>query len=686
MIAEMQNSNNLEILDRLFLEKKQIVKEIVIVVLDNKEVLESGECAEYIDVTPKSIKDAEHYLRLLENMEKSIEHTTRDFVRERLQENLCDLIKNMVMIFTSWYACIKNQESYESSKVIATPSPSNSAHIARLDPPAQRILGLEEEQKKQLEPQFLQQVTRKKETITLELQQDLPTIVAPQEMRVPEPQENLNSAVQTTKTPILARDLSIANKGQIIVHNNIYKVNLGHLSELENNLLFSLFNRLKDKQDTIVVFDKREVKLLAGNPKMPADRLLSVTKKLVDNLIKANFKSIIKMDSGLVIERSATLFSIFEIGIHDGMFQFLKVQVNAPHFTYLLNSISANFTAMQLNTYVSLSGKYTKNLFRLFERFKHAKNSKGYFEVVEYRDDLEGFRNFMGIPKTFTIGDIDNYALYPAFKQLAGDTHPYKAIKYKKVKRPGLRGQKVTGVVFTITPNPTLEKQQKKQEQQESQNLYRDEATKEKEISILKDMWQKTVDLHTAEHTFKNLRFACYQHSNDTGYIIGLFFIKDREHGAFQLERKWADKCPDLLKNFKGFVDDNQLENYFTYDFKDIDQFNNMVKFTPLHTEAQKREIQSCHGRLGEFFENNKPQYTFRKVKLVDTRFSKIDMRVIALFEIVDGTDKDFYMAEEHKAHIETFGVDGQEYFTHIFTNPKNLINKFVKTAYTTTA
>ncbi|GMB96826.1 hypothetical protein NHP22001_14150 [Helicobacter sp. NHP22-001] len=32
---------------------------------------------------------------------------------------------------------------------------------------------------------------------------------------------------ETTKAPILAKDLSIANRGKIIMHNNIYKVNLG---------------------------------------------------------------------------------------------------------------------------------------------------------------------------------------------------------------------------------------------------------------------------------------------------------------------------------------------------------------------------------------------------------------------------------------------------------------------------
>ncbi|WP_373876816.1 RepB family plasmid replication initiator protein [Helicobacter ailurogastricus] len=52
------------------------------------------------------------------------------------------------------------------------------------------------------------------------------------------------------------------------MHNNFYKVNLGTLGELENNLFFSLCNRLKDKKDTIIRFSPQELKALAGNRHM----------------------------------------------------------------------------------------------------------------------------------------------------------------------------------------------------------------------------------------------------------------------------------------------------------------------------------------------------------------------------------------------------------------------------------
>ncbi|BCZ18899.1 hypothetical protein NHP190012_16520 (plasmid) [Helicobacter sp. NHP19-012] len=58
---------------------------------------------------------------------------------------------------------------------------------------------------------------------------------------------------------------------------------------------------------------------------------------------------------------------------------------------------------------------------------------------------------------------------------------------------------------------------------------------------------------------------------------------------------------------------------------------------------------------------------------------------VLGLFEIIEGTDKDFYIAGEHKLYIEKFNQNGQEYFTHVFASPQDFINKiytFIKSLF----
>ncbi|BDQ29140.1 hypothetical protein [Helicobacter ailurogastricus] len=71
--------------------------------------------------------------------------------------------------------------------------------------------------------------------------------------KAPNKTENLTGE-DIEYTPVLAKNTRIANPKQVVMHNNIYKVNLGMLGELENNLFFSLFNRLKDKKDTVIRF------------------------------------------------------------------------------------------------------------------------------------------------------------------------------------------------------------------------------------------------------------------------------------------------------------------------------------------------------------------------------------------------------------------------------------------------
>ncbi|BCZ19358.1 hypothetical protein NHP190012_10000 [Helicobacter sp. NHP19-012] len=201
--------------------------------------------------------------------------------------------------------------------------------------------------------------------------------------------------------------------------NNIYKVNLGMLGELENNLFFSLFNRLKDKKDFIIRFNPKELKALAGDPYMPNERLRRTTINLFNNIAGANFDLIIKFADGRSEQNKILFFRRFAVGYDKNKnIEYLDIQVNDPYFTYLLNDLEANFTTMQLQTFVDLSGKYTKNLFRLLERFKNTTDKKGTFKVYVYENNLEGFCAFMGIPKGFRKDNIGSRVLNPTIKQL----------------------------------------------------------------------------------------------------------------------------------------------------------------------------------------------------------------------------------------------------------------------------
>ncbi|WP_221280073.1 replication initiation protein [Helicobacter gastrocanis] len=395
--------------------------------------------------TSQQTKDTlKHFSTLMASLQEMLDNAPSPTIKEGLEFGIKDCIDKMEGALTAWTEWIDPKDK-----------PKDTIPITEFTKP--QSAKPQEENTPQPQPQEPPQEVAK-EVVAQEPQTALaPIVQEPQDLQ----KQGLLAPQNAPSVP--GKSLSIANKSQIVMHNNIYKVNLGHLSELETNLLFNLCHRLKDKQDTLVTYTAKEIRAFAGDPKMSNKNLLKLSIDLVDNLIKANFRQIAQVDGELTLIRTATIFSVFEVGVRDRVVEFLNVQVNAPHFTYLLNELSANFTAMRLSTYMSLSGKYPKNLFRLLERYKN-EAVDGVFQVHMYQNDLEGFCAFMGVPKDFRKDNIDAYVLNPAIKKLTQKspkksfTPPYKSIKVIKNKAKA-QGAKVLGYTFEVTLNTPEQEQ-----------------------------------------------------------------------------------------------------------------------------------------------------------------------------------------------------------------------------------
>ncbi|WP_267891162.1 replication initiation protein [Helicobacter felis] len=186
---------------------------------------------------------------------------------------------------------------------------------------------------------------------------------------------------------------------------------------------------------------------------------------------------------------------------------------------------------MQLRTFVDLSGKYAKNLFRLLERFKNA-TKNGVFQVYMYENNIEGFCAFMGIPKGTRISDIDIHMLNPTIKQLTQKTQknplepPYKSIKVIKNKAKA-RGQKVLGYTFEVVPNPAIVEQEKALENAKTLPLKRfgkkDLKVLEKVIGARGKLSVK--DKNNNNFTFNNAMIENIQPSPKTKRICVLFRV-----------------------------------------------------------------------------------------------------------------------------------------------------------------
>ncbi|AFI08219.1 replication initiation protein [Helicobacter pylori] len=270
-------------------------------------------------------------------------------------------------------------------------------------------------------------------------------------------------------TPIPCKDLVVTtpkDKTYTTYHNNANKVNLGKLSEREANLLFAIFQRLKDQGNTLIRFEPQDLKrMIMVKSNLTNRQLLQVLKNLLDNISGANFWIIREhVKNGEIYEdhTSYMLFKQFEIRIHKPTqtIEYLDVQLN-DSYQYLLNNLGmgGQYTSFKLLEFQRVRGKYAKTLYRLLKQYK----STGILSV-----EWSQFRELLDIPKDYKMENIDQKVLTPSLKELR-KIYPFEHLSYKK-ERKSHDKRKVTHIDFYFEQLPQGEtKQQKQADKQRAQ-------------------------------------------------------------------------------------------------------------------------------------------------------------------------------------------------------------------------
>ncbi|RAX56478.1 hypothetical protein CCZ01_09405 [Helicobacter monodelphidis] len=261
-------------------------------------------------------------------------------------------------------------------------------------------------------------------------------------------------------------------------HNDFNKIKLPSFNELQQNLLFGIISKIREKGDSIFEFSATELNEFVKERNYTKKELFQEVSNLKTNFFKADF-TIIEREGNKVAERTINLFQDFTIFYEDNKdthdfvkFEKIRIQVN-PTFQYLLNGIISNFTRFELVEFISLSGKYTKTLYRLLKQFR----STGYLKM-----EWEEFKRVIDIPENKTMGEIDKFILKPALKELTKPRTlfdikriPFENLSYTKIKGKGRgRGGNVIGIEFTFTIQEPLELKEetiKKESQELTQEI-----------------------------------------------------------------------------------------------------------------------------------------------------------------------------------------------------------------------
>lgn len=297
-------------------------------------------------------------------------------------------------------------------------------------------------------------------------------------------------------------------------HNDFNKLRLPSFNELEQNLLFGMLMKIRDKQKCEFTADELKEFISSKNP--TTKELYNYAIEVKNKFFRANFTEVKKLESGEFEEATYHLFKRCSIFYNENEKQErLLTKINLeiyPIFAYLVNELTANFTRFELAEFISINGKYTKTLYRLLKQYRHTGILK-----IEWNE----FLRVMDISENYSQTNIDKWILKPAIKELSQpknlfDTKrtPFNELSYKKIKDPKGRGRggKVIGIEFYFTPEPQRNeiKEGIKKLKKLNNNLEKNSKPQEPKYHILTG--EKITDLD--------------------GYKNRHFYIKNKEYGG----------------------------------------------------------------------------------------------------------------------------------------------------------
>ncbi|TKX28025.1 replication initiation protein [Campylobacter estrildidarum] len=240
-------------------------------------------------------------------------------------------------------------------------------------------------------------------------------------------------------------------------HNDFNKIKLPSFTEQEQNILFGILTKIKEKKaGENIEFTPSEL-LNFSTENLTNKALGDMLVILRDKFFKADFTILIEdKERDLIGKEIINLFQSFKLWYPKGDYNYnnlLRIEMSInPRFEYLINQLTANFTAFELAEFIALSGKYTKTLYRLLKQYRTT--GKARFEWNE-------FCKIMDIPEKYLMHNIDKWILKPAIKELSKERNlfdqirvPFKNLAYEKEKEKGTRGRggKVSAIVFSFKP------------------------------------------------------------------------------------------------------------------------------------------------------------------------------------------------------------------------------------------
>lgn len=226
----------------------------------------------------------------------------------------------------------------------------------------------------------------------------------------------------------------------VVYHNDMNLVPLKNFTSVELDLLFAMCNKLKEKEDSVLRIDFKDLKQLSNY-----DTNTRNIKRFVDDLQRVYNKMLsitYTVEDSKKIKRFV-LFHKYEI---DKEQRYIEISTS-PDLKHLLNNITTNFTKFELEEFSKLKSSYSKNMYRLLKQYKHT----GYFKLT-----IDKFKERLDVPDSYRMTNITQKILKPIADELA---YIFPNLQINKVKAQ--KGRKIAYIEFIFDPEQRIHSKRK---------------------------------------------------------------------------------------------------------------------------------------------------------------------------------------------------------------------------------
>ena len=225
------------------------------------------------------------------------------------------------------------------------------------------------------------------------------------------------------------------------VHNNLIDLPLRRFNSSEIDIFTALCYKCNEQDTHEVVLPFSEIRELAHYKNKNEEQFISAIKTMNEKLMSLHFT--------IGNERNFTQFVLFPTFTVSSDAETLTVKVHED-FAYLLNNLS-NYTSIELQESTALKSSYSKGIYKKLRQFRNT--DKPFWSVR-----LDDFREYLDIPSSYTLSDINKRVLKPAIEELSPYFQGLNVEPYFD-KKKGQRGRpKVAGYIFTFKAEPKKER------------------------------------------------------------------------------------------------------------------------------------------------------------------------------------------------------------------------------------